>query len=142
MKIKIKRLNKDVELPKYQTKGSVAFDIASSEDLTLRTKQWKLVSTGLVIKTPPGHMLLIVPRSSLFMKKGLALVNTVGIIDQDYSGQQDEIKLALINLGENEVKVVKGERLAQGIFVKIEKAEWEEVKNMGKSRGGFGSTGY
>lgn len=141
MKIKIKRLDKSVELPKYQTQGAVAFDIAPKENFIIKPKEWLLAPTGLIIKTPPGYMLLIAPRSSLFIKKGLALANTIGIIDQDYSGDDDEIKLALINLSDKEVKIEKGERLAQGVFVKIEKAIWEEVDNMGQSRGGFGSTG-
>jgi len=142
MKVKIKRLDRSIKLPQYQTKGAVAFDIASNENFIIKPKQWILAPTGLIIKTPPGYMLLIAPRSSLFIKKGLALANTIGIIDQDYSGEQDEIKLAIINLSDKEVVIEKGERLAQGIFVKITKAKWQEVKSMGKSRGGFGSTGY
>lgn len=142
MIVKIKKLDKDIELPKYQTNGAVAFDIGLKESAILKPKEWKILPTGLVIKTPPGYMLLIAPRSSLFIKKGLALANTIGIIDQDYSGETDEIKLALINLSDKEVKIEKAERLAQGVFVKIEKAQWKQVNQIGqKSRGGFGSTG-
>ncbi len=141
MKVKIKRLEPNIKLPQYQTKGAVAFDLAPKDKLILKPKEWKLAATGLIVKTPPGHMLLIAPRSSLFMKKGLALANTIGIIDQDYCGDKDEIKLALINLSDKEVEIKKGERIAQGVFVKISKVQWKEVKKMGKSRGGFGSTG-
>ena len=141
MKVKITRIRQDVELPVYATDGSVAFDLAAADSLVVEPKGIVLVPTGLVIATPPGHALLIATRSSLFKKKGLRLANNVGVVDQDYCGPEDEIKIALWNPGDAAVSIAKGERLAQGFFVAIGKAEWLEGPPAANSRGGFGSTG-
>lgn len=101
-----------------------------------------MVSTGLVIATPPGHFLMLAARSSLFRKKGLILTNGIGVVDEDYSGDDDVISLSLHNLNRGCVcHIKKGERLAQGIFVRISKPEFVEAIAMGESRGGWGSTG-
>ena len=87
-------------------------------------------------------MLLLASRSSLPRKKGLMIPNGVGIIDQDYCGPEDEIHIQVYNFTSAPVHIERGERLAQGIFVRIAQVEWEEVEEIGeKSRGGFGSTG-
>jgi len=145
MQVKIKKLSQDVSLPQYQTAGSVAFDLASTEDITIAPKEVKLVPTGLVICTPPGYMLMLASRSSLAIKKGLMLGNGIGVIDQDYCGPEDEIKIQLVNIKDEPVTINKGERVAQGMFVKVEQATLEEVQELEtkESRGGFGSTaGY
>ncbi len=101
-----------------------------------------LVSTGLIIATPPGYALLIAARSSLFKKKGLMLANSVGVVDQDYCGPTDVLMLPLWNPGDTPVDIVRGERLAQGFFTPIERAEWNEGAAISDtSRGGHGSTG-
>lgn len=142
MKIKILRKDSTVELPAYQTPGSVAFDLSSSEDTVIQPHEIQRVPTGLTICTPPDHMLLIAARSSTPMKKGLMIANGIGIVDQDYCGPGDEIKLQLLNFTDKPVEVKKGERLAQGLFLKLDRVEWEEVKELNTgSRGGFGSTG-
>lgn len=142
MQIKIKRIDKTLPLPEYHTSGSVAFDVYSRIDETILASETKFLPTNLIIETPPGYMLTIASRSSLAKKKGLQLANGIGIIDQDYCGEDDEIKLLVRNFTDNDVKIEKGERLCQGVFVRIDKAEWEEVEEINDtSRGGFGSTG-
>ncbi|MBI2552236.1 dUTP diphosphatase [Candidatus Uhrbacteria bacterium] len=142
MKVRIHRKDSSVPLPEYQTPGSVAFDLAASEDTTVPPREIRLIPTGLVICTPPGHILLVATRSSTPMKKGLMLANGIGIIDQDFCGPDDEIKLQLFNFTDQPVEIKKGDRLAQGLFLKLDRVEWEEVSQLeNKTRGGFGSTG-
>ena len=142
MKAKIKRLTKDVELPKYHTSESAGFDIASSVDITIAPGEVAKIPTGLVIAAPKGHFLLIAARSSLSFKKGLAMANGIGIIDPDYAGPNDEIHIIVHNFTSKPVEVKKGERLAQGVFIKTEQAQWEEADTLRDvDRGGIGSTG-
>ncbi len=142
MKVRIFRKDQTVAIPAYQTGGSVAFDLSPSEDTTIPSREVRLIPTGLVICTPPGHMLLIAARSSTPLKRGLMIANGIGIVDQDYCGPDDEIKLALYNFTDKPVEIKKGDRLAQGLFLKLDRVEWEEVKTLdSKTRGGFGSTG-
>ncbi len=141
MQVKITKLRDDVIIPKYQTAGSAAFDLASAEEVLIRAKEFKLLSTGLVIATPPGHVLILASRSSLFKKKGLVLANGIGVVDSDYSGPDDQIYLAVYNATDNEVKVEAHERIAQGMIMPVAQAEFYEGEAEGKSRGGFGSTG-
>ncbi len=141
MLVRITRTRPDVELPVYATDGSVAFDLATAENVIVPAHGTIFAPTGLIMATPPGYALLIAPRSSLFKKKGLRLGNTIGVIDQDFCGPEDEIHLYLWNHGDQPVNIEKGERLAQGFFVAIGKAEWEEGEAHPASRGGWGSTG-
>ena len=142
MKVKIKRLNKEVALPQYHTRESSGFDIASSVDITVAPGQVVKIPTGLVIAAPKGHFLLIAARSSLPLKKGLAMANGIGVVDPDYAGPNDEIHIILHNFTDAPVEVKKGERLAQGIFLPVEQAQWEEVDELRLvDRGGMGSTG-
>lgn len=142
MKVKIKRLDKNSPLPIYATPGSVAFDIAASETTEIAPHEVGLIPTGLIISVPVGCALMLVARSSMPRRYGLLIPNGVGIIDQDYCGPGDEFKIQVYNFIDKMVCVKKGERLAQGIFVKIEKADWEEIEEINnKNRGGFGSTG-
>jgi dUTP pyrophosphatase len=142
MKIKIKRIDKALPLPKYHTKGSVAFDLYSRVDDIIKANEIKLLPVNFIIKIPDGYMLLLVARSSLAKKKGLKLANGVGVIDQDYCGEDDEVHILLENFSNRDVEIIKGERLAQAMFVRIDKGELEEVEKMdSNNRGGFGSTG-
>lgn len=142
MQVNIKRIDPSLPLPEYHTAGSVAFDIYTREDAIVEPHSFALVPGNFIIETPPGHMLIIAARSSSAKKKGLSMRNGIGIIDQDYCGNGDEIHIMLQNLTSEPVSISRGERLAQGVFVKIEKAEWREVNEMAKNnRGGFGSTG-
>jgi len=142
MKAKIKRLSPEIELPKYQTKESAAFDIAANADMTIAPGEIVKIPTGLVIESPHGHYLQMSARSSLGSKKGLQMVNAIGIIDRDYSGPEDEVHIIVRNFAEQDVGIKKGERLAQGIFLPVQQVEWEEVNEVRmESRGGVGSTG-
>lgn len=142
MKINIKRIDNTLPLPQYQTTGACAFDIYSRIDITISPKQFEKIPTNLIIQVPKGYALLTALRSSTPIKRNLIMGNAPGIVDQDYHGPKDEIYLALYNLSDQEVQIKKGERIAQGMFVKIGKPKWQEAQNTKKkSRGGFGSTG-
>ncbi|OGL67922.1 dUTPase [Candidatus Uhrbacteria bacterium RIFCSPLOWO2_01_FULL_47_24] len=142
MRVKIFRKDPSVILPAYHTSGSVAFDLAANEDMVIPPREIRLIPTGLVICTPENHMLLVAARSSTPMKKGLMLANGIGIVDQDFCGPDDEIKIQVYNFTDKPVEVKKGDRLAQGLFLHLERVEWEEITSLPeKSRGGFGSTG-
>jgi len=139
----IRRLRPDIELPRYQTPGAAGFDLAASEDVLVQPGQVVLVPTGLVIQAPPGHFLAIVARSSTPMKRGLMVANGVGIVDEDYCGPADEVKIEVVNFTQQPVKVSRGDRLAQGVFIPVVRAEWREADGELRegSRGGFGATG-
>ena len=140
MQVRITRLSDDIELPKYHTDGSAAFDLASSKDVTVPPRAQALLPTGLIIATPTNHVLLITARSSLFKKKGLILANGVGTIDSDYRGPKDEIFISVFNELDTEVQIQAGERVAQGMIIPLVKAEFYEAESKGESRGSFGST--
>jgi dUTP pyrophosphatase len=143
MKINVHRVDSTLPLPKYQTTGSCAFDFIARETITIEPHAVGFVPGNLIIKVPEGHSLLILPRSSLFRKKSLLIPNSPGLIDCDYCGPEDEIKIQVLNFGTENVTVERGERIAQGLFVKSEQAKWMEIEQPnGDSRGGFGSTGH
>jgi dUTP pyrophosphatase len=141
MDIKIKRFDKDLPLPKRQTEGAAAFDLTAREAVTIAPGTVGYVPLNIAVETPADHFLLVAARSGTH-KKGLMMANGIGIIDPDYSGDEDEIRAAYFNFSAVSVEIEKGERIAQGTFVKISHPEWSEVDEMGnKARGGFGSTG-
>ncbi|MDP2918584.1 MAG: dUTP diphosphatase [bacterium] len=142
MKIKIQRVDKNLPLPRYETPGAVGFDLICRESMTVKSREIARIPANIIVATPPGYMLMIVVRSSTPSKKGLILINGAGIIDQDYCGREDEIRIQVYNFTDKAVAVERGERIAQGIFVKIARGEWREMKKTRKnSRGGFGTTG-
>lgn len=142
MNIEITRCRPHVKLPEYKTSGSVGFDFESAQTITIQPKQIALIPTGLIIKTPPGYMLMITARSSNPLKKGIMLANGVGTIDQDFCGETDEIHVMCYNFTDNPVTIEAGHRIANGLFIPIEKAQWViKEKALAESRGGFGSTG-
>jgi dUTP pyrophosphatase len=139
----IRRLDPDVPLPQYQTSGSAGFDLAASADITIQPGTIALVPTGLVIRVPSGHFLGIFARSSTPLKKGLMVANGVGVIDEDYCGPADEVKIQVLNFTANPVDVKRGDRIAQGLFLPVTRVAWkEETGDLRQgSRGGFGATG-
>ncbi len=140
--VRITRLSDRVPLPVYQTAGSAGFDLAASEDVTVQPGAVVLVPTGLVIAVPAGCFLGVFARSSTPLKRGLMVANGVGVVDADYSGPADEIKIEVFNFTDRPVEVRAGDRLAQGIVLPFVRADWQEVDAAaGPSRGGFGSTG-
>jgi dUTP pyrophosphatase len=142
MRLKIKRLDAAVGLPQAGTSRSAGFDLASAVDIEIPPRSIRLVGTGLVIAVPEGHFLGIFARSSTPLKRGLMVANGVGVIDADYCGPGDEIKVQLLNFTDAPVQVKRGDRLAQGIVLPSPSIEWNEVMETDEpTRGGFGSTG-
>jgi dUTP pyrophosphatase len=141
MKLKIKRIDQSLPLPEYHTSGAVAFDLYAREQTIIPPFTPTLIPANFVIKTPKGHYLMLTARSSTAKKKGLIVFT--GIIDQDYCGDEDELKISVLNFTKKNVTVEREERIAQGVLVKISKADtFNEVTSMSnKSRGGFGTTG-
>jgi dUTP pyrophosphatase len=142
MRLKIKRLDAGVGLPEAATGRAAGFDLASAVDIEIPPRSIRLVGTGLVIAVPEGYFLGIFARSSTPLKRGLMVANGVGVIDADYCGPGDEIKVQLLNFTDAPVQVRRGDRLAQGIVLPSPQVEWQEVEEMSQpTRGGFGSTG-
>jgi len=142
MRLRIKRLQPGISLPEPATSHAAGFDLAASIDVEIPPRSIRLVGTGLVIAVPEGHFLGIFARSSTPLKRGLMVANGVGVIDADYCGPADEIKIQLLNFTDAAVHVKAGDRLAQGIVLPCPRVEWEEVQEITRtSRGGFGSTG-
>jgi len=143
----IRRVNKKLPLPKYQTNGSVGIDLHVSGNHTFAPKEAKIVPFGINVKPQQTvfqtevPFTILVPRSSLFKKTGLILANSVGIIDNDYSGNDDEIKGLLYNTSDVIVTLREGDRICQLVQLIALKTELKEVTNMeSKNRKGFGST--
>jgi dUTP pyrophosphatase len=142
MRLKIRRLDPTVSLPGYGTHEAAGFDLASAHDVVVRPRQIVLVRTGLVIEVPTGYFLAIFARSSTPLKRGLMVANGVGVIDPDYSGPNDEVMIQVMNVTESEVRIQRGDRLAQGIVLPAPRVQWEEVNEIREvTRGGFGATG-
>ena len=143
IKILIKRLSKQVSLPKYETSGSSGMDLAANIDTNINIDPGKsaIIPTGLALSIPKGFEVQIRPRSGLAAKQKISVLNTPGTIDADYRG---EIKVILINLGEEPFKVEKGLRVAQMVVCPIVQAQLKEVDDLSETergKGGFGSTG-
>ena len=142
MRLKIRRLDSTISLPTYATEEAAGFDLAASQDVRLAPGQIVLVPTGLVIEVPSGYFLAILARSSTPLKRGLMVANGVGVIDPDYCGPKDEVKIQVLNISGAEVQVKRGDRLAQGIVLPAPRVSWQEVSDLREAtRGGFGATG-
>jgi dUTP pyrophosphatase len=142
MQVSIRRIDASLPLPTYATAGAVGFDFVTRVTTEIAPGAIALVPGNIVVKVPTGYALLVLPRSSLPRKKGLVCPHSVGVIDADYHGPQDEILVQVQNITEKPVTVERGERIAQGLFVRCDRAEWREVDDHGApTRGGFGSTG-
>ncbi len=142
MHVSIQRIDTSLPLPRYESNGAVGFDLVTRETTVIEPGKIGLVPGNAIVKVPQGYALFLLPRSSLPRKKGLVCPHSIGVIDQDYHGDKDELMVQVQNITESPVTVERGERIAQGIFVKVEQAEWDEVESHGaETRGGFGSTG-
>jgi dUTP diphosphatase len=141
--VRIHRLDPAVPLPRYETSGAAGFDLAASEDVVVPPGALALVPTGLVIQVPQGHFLGIFARSSTPLRRGLMVANGVGVIDEDYCGPKDEVKVQVLNFTQAPVAIARGDRIAQGLFIPVARAAWqEEAGDLREgSRGGFGATG-
>ena len=142
MNVRIQRIDKNLPLPVYETSGSVGFDLLAREAMTIEPGRIELVPTNVIIEVPVGYMLVVASRSSTPRKKGLTPPHGFGIIDHDYCGPEDEVKIQVYNFSAAPVTIERGEKIAQGVFVRVDKFDWEEVDSIREeSRGGFGSTG-
>src|SRR6185436_13551254 len=142
MSVRIKRLSPSVPLPRYESDGAAAFDLAAAADMIIDAGKVALIPTGLVIEVPAGMFLGIFARSSTPLMRGLMVANVVGIVDQDYCGPHDEVKIAVLNFSTEAVRVAAGDRIAQGMLLPVTRVVWEETQALrDESRGGFGSTG-
>jgi len=142
LRVRIRRLRNDVPLPSYESPGAAAFDLAAAADVEIRPGGVQLVPTGLVIEVPQGMFLGIFARSSTPVKRGLMVANGVGVVDSDYCGPADEVKIAVFNFTGEPVTITRGDRIAQGILLPAPRVIWEETSELStQSRGGFGATG-
>ena len=143
IKILIKRLSKEISLPKYETAGSSGMDLAANivDNINVDPGNTAIIPTGLALSIPKGFEIQIRPRSGLAAKQKISVLNTPGTIDSDYRG---EIKVILINLGQKSFKVEKGLRIAQMVVCPVVQAQIKEVEDLNETergKGGFGSTG-
>lgn len=142
--MQIKIINKSQHaLPNYETAASAGMDIRAdiSEPIVLKPLDRAIVKTGLFIELPVGYEAQVRPRSGLAAKKGITVLNSPGTIDADYRG---EIGVILVNLSHENFVVENGERIAQLVIARHERAEWKEVSELSETsrgEGGFGSTG-
>jgi dUTP pyrophosphatase len=141
--VPVKRLDHfgDLELPSYATSGAAGMDVLAAEDAILPPGGRHAVATGLALAVPDGFEMQVRPRSGLALKHGISLPNTPGTIDSDYRG---ELKVILINHGDREFKVRRGDRIAQLVLAPVVRASWlkvDELDDTARGEGGFGSTG-
>lgn len=141
MKVLIKRIDKTLPLPVYETQGAVGFDLLARTEAVIHPKAIELIPANVIVQVPKGYALILASRSSTPKKHGLTKPHGIGVIDQDYCGDQDELKIQVMNFTDKPVTIVRGTKVAQGLFVKVEKPTFKEVDQISKkSRGGFGST--
>lgn len=142
--MKIKIINKSGhKLPHYETLTSAGMDLRADLEspITLKPLERAIVPTGLFMELPVGYEAQVRPRSGLAAKKGITVLNAPGTIDADYRGN---VGVILVNLSNEDFTVENGERIAQMVIAKHERAEWEEVETLSETdrgEGGFGSTG-
>ena len=142
--VEIKRLanNEDLPLPAYETAGAAGMDLRAAEAVTLKPGARHLVPTGLSIALPPGFEAQVRPRSGLAVKHGVTVLNSPGTIDCDYRG---EVKVPLINHGQDDFVIARGDRIAQMVIAPVTRIGWAEVDRLdetARGAGGFGSSGH
>ena len=144
-KLRFRRLESadDLPLPAYATAGAAGLDVRAAlrEPLVLAPGQRSAVPTGLAVAVPAGHELQVRPRSGLALRQGVTCLNTPGTIDEDYRG---EIRVLLVNHGEEPVRIQRGDRIAQLVLAPVSRADVELVDELPPTErdgGGFGSTG-
>ena len=142
VQVLITRLDPELPLPRYAKGGDAGADIVSRIDISLAPGERALVPTGIAIALPDGYVALVHPRSGLAIKHGVTMVNAPGTVDAGYRG---ELQIILINHDKSEpVSFKRGDRIAQLVIQKVERAEFVEVQDLpgsGRGTGGFGSTG-
>jgi len=141
--IRITRLpgNEDIELPAYQSEGAAGMDVRAVEDRMIQPGETSLIPTGFSIAVPIGFEAQLRPRSGLALKNGITLLNSPGTIDSDYRGP---VGVILTNLGHEPFYIHRGDRVAQMVIARVERADWEIVESLEETErgeGGFGSSG-
>ena len=140
--LKLKKIDENAVIPKYAHEGDAGMDLYSTKQYLLKPGEIVLVSTGLKFEVPEGYELQIRPKSGLALKYGITMPNSPGTIDAGYRG---ELGVIIINHGKEDFKINPGDKIAQAILNKIEKAEIkivEELSETSRGDGGFGSTGF
>ena len=140
MRLAVTRIDPTLPLPAYATPGSCAFDVYARVETVIAPHALALIPANLIVGVPPGHVLMLCSRSST-PKKGLLTPHGFGVIDQDFCGPENELKVQVLNYTDAPVTVARGERIAQAMVVPCPTLELEEVAATGASRGDFGSTG-
>ena len=142
---KVKRIEEDIKLPERSTLNSAGYDFFALEDIIFNPKTITRVFTGVKCELMSNQVLILANRSSNPSKKGLVLLNGIGVIDADYYGNPDndgEIAFEFYNMLDKVVEIKKGEKLGQGLILKFDKVENDYISDPYKTRsGGFGSTG-
>ena len=141
--VKIKILSEYAQMPEYATDGSLGMDLSAAIEspVMLKAGERRLIPRGFAIQIPDGWGAFVFPRSGLSFKKGITMCNSVGVIDTDYTG---EVKVSAINLSDKDYTINPGDRIAQLVFLPVEKAKLVPVENLDdtdRGAGGFGSTG-
>ena len=139
--LKFKKMHEDAKAPLRGTENSAGLDLSAVHDEVIMPNQVKLVDLGIAFEIPSNHYLQLYARSSLPLKKGLIVANSVGVIDEDFT---DSLKIQLFNITNQPVKISSGERIAQVVLSKVEyprALETTEIRTTKRSGGSFGSTG-
>lgn len=142
VRVALRLLDPELPVPEYAHAGDAGADLRTTEDVTLAPGERRMVPTGIALALPPDHVGLVHPRSGLAARHGLSIVNAPGTIDAGYRG---EVKVLLVNLDPHEVIVLhRGDRIAQLLVQRVERAEFEvvdELEPTARGAGGYGSTG-
>ncbi len=145
LNVQVKRLphGKDIPLPKYMSEHAAGMDLYAgvNPEIVIPPGEWKLVPTGISIALPEGYEAQVRPRSGMALKQGVSILNTPGTVDADYRG---EVSVILMNHSKEDLVIKRGDRVAQMIINKVERIEFQEVKELPQSNrgsGGFGHTG-
>ncbi len=139
--VKVKILNTDAVIPKYQTSEAAGFDLHSVDEKTIKAGERDVIKTGLAVALPKGYELQVRPRSGLALKNGITVLNTPGTVDSDYRG---ELMVILLNTSKEDFVIKKGDRIAQAVIKEILQADFEivdELDSTERGSSGFGSTG-
>src|SRR2546421_8365659 len=137
LQVTIKRIDTSLPLPTYATAGSVGFDLLCREDIEVAPRKLARIPGNVIVQTPPGYMLLLTMRSSTPRRKGLLIPHGLGVIDQDYCGEGDELIVQVYNFRDEAVMVQRGGPIRQGIFVSVTRVGWQAVGGGGEGRGGL-----
>ena len=142
IKLPIKLLDPEIELPSYAYEGDAGLDLRAAEDVSLAPLERRLIPTGLAIAIPEGYAGFVQPRSGLSLRQGLSMANTPGLVDAHYRG---ELKVAAINLDPKKtITIERGERIAQLVIQRVpivDLVEVDELDETDRGAGGFGSSG-